>query len=60
MEEIKMSKLINELELKLEDVIYDREHHYSSVEQAREWITRDFAEWIVKKFEEETYNAMSR
>ena len=49
-----MSKLTDELEFQLERVIEEREHHYSDTKQAREWITQDFAEWLVKKFQEET------
>lgn len=50
-----MSKLIDELEYALEDVIRDREYCYSSREQAREWITKDFAKWIIDKFNHESY-----
>ena len=51
-----MSNLIDELEFQLEYVISDREEHYSSRKQAKEWITQDFAEWLVKKFAEEKFN----
>jgi len=51
-----MSKLSDELALQLEDVIRERTDRYSSREQAREWITIDFAEWLVTKFAKERYN----
>jgi hypothetical protein len=51
-----MSKLINELELALDRLIEDRTEHYSNRQNAEDWITQDFAEWLVKKFEEEKYN----
>jgi hypothetical protein len=55
-----MSQLSDELELQLEKIIEEHEEHYSSSESARQWITQDFAEWLVKKFEKEVYHAKTR
>jgi hypothetical protein len=59
-----MSNLSDELELALEQVVEERIKygHYGRMHKStvREYITQDFAEWLVKKFEEEKYNATSR
>lgn len=52
-----MSNLTDELELQLEKAIEDRVTYYTSKENARKWVTIDFAEWLVNKFVEEKYGS---
>jgi hypothetical protein len=51
-----MSILTDEIEYALEQVVSNREYYYSSRKSAKKWIIQDFADWLVKKFEEERYH----
>lgn len=57
-----MSNLTDELELQLEHVLRSKRDVDSFYKTTRgtEYFYQEFAEWLVKKFVEEKYNAKTR
>jgi hypothetical protein len=52
-----MSKLTDELELSLDRLVENKMmENYSSRDDNEQWVYEDFANWLVKKFQEETKN----
>jgi hypothetical protein len=49
-----MNEMSNEIELALDQLVVKHRKYWSSTPACRQYVYESFANWLVKKFEEET------